>query len=95
MSILFKTSYGFDVLVSLIILYFFLIGIGDGTVSAFNIDLWLLIIAALVAVLGGSLWLRSHHHPNFALATLLIIILPALLFVLYFLVAILGGGRWN
>ncbi len=95
MLILFKTMYGFDVLVALIILYFFFVGIGDGTVSSFNIVLWLVILSALAAILGGSLWLKSHHHIMLAVTTLLIITIPALLFVSYFLIAILGNGRWN
>ena len=95
MIILFKTIYGFDVLIALIILYFFFTGIGDGTVSSFNIILWLVIIGALAAILGGSLWLKSHHHSIFAFATLLILAIPALLFLLYFLIAIFGNGRWN
>ena len=95
MIILFKTIYGFDVLIALVILYFFFTGIGDGTVSSFSILLWLVIVGALAAILGGSLWLKSHHHIISAFVTLLVLAIPALLFLLYFLIAIFGNGRWN
>ena len=84
-----------DAIVALIIFYFFFIGIGDGTVSSFNIVLWLAIVVALTAILWGSLWLRSNNHPTLALLTLLVLAVPSLLFVLYFLIAIAGNGRWN
>ena len=39
---------------ALVILYFFFIGLADGTVSARNAGLWLGTLAALVAILGGG-----------------------------------------
>ena len=95
MSVLFKIIYGFDALVALIILYFFFIGITDGTVSQFNALLWLAIIALLSFVMFGSIWFNSHSYTILSYVTLLIIAIPASLFLLYFLIAIFGGGRWN
>ena len=95
MTTLFKIIYGFDALVALIILYFFFVGIADGTVSQFNAILWLVIIVVLASVLCGSIWFNSHNHIVLSFATLLIIAIPAFLFLLYFLIAISGNSRWN
>ncbi len=93
--ILFKIIYGLNAIVALIIFYFFFAGIADGTVSSYNAALWLMIIAALAAILWSSLWFKSHDHIILAFATLLVLAIPAILFALYFLIAILGNGRWN
>ena len=95
MSNLFKIVYGFDALVAIIILYFFFIGITDGTVSRFNALLWLATIAVLAFVMFGSIWFNHRNYTILSYATLLVIAIPALLFLLYFLIAIFGGGRWN
>ena len=95
MTTLFKIVYGFDVIIAIVILYFFFTGIADGTVSQFNALLWLVISAVLAFVLFGSLWFNSHNYIVFSFATLLIIAIPALLFLLYFLIAIFGCGSWT
>ena len=93
--LLFKIFYCLDAIVALIIFYFFFVGIGDGTVSNFNIVLWLVILAALAGILYGSIWFKSHNHPALAFITLLVLAIPTLLFALYFLIAATGNGRWN
>ena len=42
--------WGIDAIVGAIAVAFFFIGIADGSVSSFNIALWLVILAALAAV---------------------------------------------
>ena len=42
--------------------FFFALGAG-GRVGSFNILPWLAILAALTAVVGGSVWLRSAGQP--------------------------------
>ncbi len=84
-----------DALLALIALFFFFTGIGDGTVSSFNIILWLGILIALAALIAGSLYAKSKGHLIPACLILCLLAIPALLFVLYFGVAILNGERWN
>src|ERR1051325_6776079 len=55
---IFKILWGIDALTALVFVVFFIIGIGDGTVSSFNIMLWLLILGILAAVLIGSISLQ-------------------------------------
>lgn len=93
--ILFWTLWGIDAVVALVALYFFFVGLGDGSVSSFNGGLWFGILVGLVAVLGGSLMLKSSGHLMAAKALLSVLAIPAILFFLFFLIAILTKARWN
>ena len=91
----FKILWGIDALASMVVIYFFFVGLADGTVSSRNMGLWLVILLILGGVLLGSLWLRSHQHPTLAVITLCIITVPSLLYGLFILSAILPGNKWN
>lgn len=93
--VIFKIMWGVDALVSLIILYFFFVGLGDNTVSNRNIGIWLLLLGIVVVVMAGSIWLRTHHYNIAAKLLLLVIFIPALLFLAYMLIALCYKGRWN
>ena len=84
-----------DALVAAIFLYFFLIGIADGTVSSFNIILWLGIIGGLGAVLGGGFFLRRSGRNVAAMCLLALVAVPALLSALGLVVILLSNPRWN
>ena len=74
---------------------FFLIGLGDGTVSSFNIVLWLGILAVVGGCVGGSLWLRAHGHrlPSIVLAWVLAV--PGLFAGLLMLIVIVTKPNWQ
>src|SRR5262245_17838868 len=55
---LFWTLFSIDAVVAAIVLFFFFAGLGDGTVSSYNIVLWLAILGVLAAVIGGGLLLK-------------------------------------
>lgn len=93
--ILFKVLWGIDAMAALIVLYFFFVGISDGTVSVTNIGLWTLIVGAVVIIMLGSIWLRHHGHNGLGVALLCVLALPALFYLIYIVAAILGNGRWN
>ena len=93
--ILFKILWIVDALAALIALYFFVIGLADGTVSSRNIGLWLLIVGLFAGILPGSTWLRNHQHTNLSVGLLLIIAIPALGYLIFILLAIFGNQRWN
>ena len=57
----FWVLWGFDAVIALIFLYFFFVGLADGSVSSFNGGLWFLILAGLGAILLGSYWLRQQQ----------------------------------
>ena len=87
--------WGIDAVIAAVILYFFLLGLADRSVSMFNIGLWIAILAALSAVIGGSLWLRSAGQRGPATIVLLILAVPGILFALFFVVLLITNPRWN
>jgi len=94
-SWLFWPLLGVDCIVALGFLYFFLIGIGDGTVSSFNIVLWLAILGSLGAVLGIGSLLRARGYPVLANCILAVLAVPALPALAFFLVILISHPRWN
>lgn len=74
---------------------FFVIGLSDGSVSSFNLGLWL----ALMAVMGLSLWagrvLRSKGKSGLAIAALAITAVPGLVAALFVLLLLVTQPRWN
>lgn len=87
--------WGFDALLSLIVLYFFFVGLADGSVSSFNMGLWLMILAIIGAVMLGSLWMKSNNYLSLAKIILGIFAVPGLLYGLFILIMMTGNGRWN
>jgi uncharacterized membrane protein len=87
--------WGLDAVASLIIIYFFIEGLGDNTVSRRNADIWMLLLGSIAVIMLGSIWLRTHHYNVPANLLLLVILIPGLLVLLYLLIALLGKGRWN
>lgn len=87
--------WGIDALVALIAVYFFFIGLGDGSVSSFNMSLWMGLLAGLAVVLLGSIWLKNHDYMGMAKLLLAVIALPAVGYGLMLLAMMTGGGRWN
>ena len=87
--------WGWDALIALVFVVFFVWGLADGSVSSFNIVLWIGILAALGGVLGGSSWLRSSGHQRIANGVLLSLAIPGFLVALFFLVLIIAQPRWN
>jgi len=74
---------------------FFIIGIGDGTVSSFNLGLWL----ALLAAMGISLWaghtLRARGKFGLAVAALAVTAVPGIAGALFILILLVTQPRWN
>lgn len=93
--VLFRILFGFDVLVALVVLYFFVVGLQDGSVSSFNGGLWAAILAALAAVLGGGWLLKASGQHRAAIAVLLILGVPGFLYVLFVLSILIFQPRWN
>ena len=67
----------------------------DGSVSSFNIVLWLGILALLAAVLIGGYKLHAAGRTKLALGVLAIVALPGLAYVLFFGAIIVLQPRWN
>lgn len=84
-----------DVITTLVVLHFFLIGLADGSVSTQNIGLWMIFLTAILGVTGGSYWLNLQRHPTAAKWAASILALPATLYWLFLLLIIIIKPRWN
>ena len=85
----------FDALIALVVVYFFVAGLGDGSVSDFNGALWFGILGALAAILGGGWLLQRNGQRGAAIAVLLILAVPGLLYALFMALVLIAQPRWN
>ena len=92
---MFRLFWGVDVVAALVVLAFFFIGIEDGSVSSFNITLWLALLAGLAVIVFGSnaFQVRGQHGLAFILSAVLAV--PALLACLFVGFLLVSGVRWN
>ena len=91
----FWTLCAVDAVIAAAVLFFFVAGVIDGSVSSYNMHLWLGILALLGVVIGGSLLLNSKGYWGAAKSLLIVLALPGALFVLFLFVQILLHPRWN
>jgi hypothetical protein len=91
----FRILWGFDLLIALVVVFFFFWGLSDGTVSAFNIGLWLVLLLGVGGVVWGGWKLRAAGRTGLATGLLLILAFPGFMYVLFLLVVLIGRPRWN
>jgi hypothetical protein len=91
----FRVLFGIDALAAAVVLFFFLWGLSDGSVSEFNILLWLAMVGGVGAVIGGGWWLSTNGQHRLANGVLLILAIPATLLALFLLMVIILQPRWN
>ena len=84
-----------NAVVAAIAVYFFLVGLADGSVSSFNIALWLCVLLVLAGEVGGSLWLKTRGRSGTAITLLWILAAPAVLAGVFVLIVLLSNPRWN
>jgi len=84
-----------DAVVAVVALYFFFSLAVGGRVGSFNILPWMAILAALTAVVGGSVWLRSIGQQVFAIVLLLGLAIPAAVVVLMFLLLLILRSNFH
>jgi len=90
-----RTLLGIDVLVALVVVYFFVVGLADGSVSSFKMSLWLGLLAVVAAVVGGGWILDANGRRGAAIAVLLILAVPGILYGLFILLIVIAQPRWN
>ncbi len=81
--------------VSVVVVFFFLWGLVDGSVSSFNMGLWLTLLALVTAVPFVGSRLRSSGRPWPAILVLSILALPGLLYALFILLIVVTKPSWN
>ncbi|WP_139558987.1 osmoprotectant transporter permease [Methylotetracoccus oryzae] len=82
-------------IVAAIVVYFFAVGLSDGTVSSFNLGLWVAILLVTFAVTGGSLWLKLAGRQGWASLVASVLAVPGLLAALFLIAVLLTNPRWN
>jgi hypothetical protein len=91
----YRILFGFDLLVALVAAYFFIVGLTDGSVSSFNIHLWMVLLAGVAFILGGSMFLTSRGYRGRASALLSVLAFPGFCFALFMLLVLILQPRWN
>lgn len=92
---LFWMFFGVDVVIAAILLFFFVWGIADGTVSAFNIKSWMVALLGVALIVGGGFWLKSVEQLVLANIVLMVLALPGLGYAFIMVVAIVTQSSWN
>ena len=95
MRVTFWALWAIDALIGVIALFFFVAGLADGSVSSFNMGIWMAILAALAVVVGGSLGLKALGRPGLGSMLLLVLAVPGVLYAVFLLAVIMSGTSWN
>jgi len=93
--LLIRLLIAFDALVAAGVLFFFFWGVSDGTVSSFNIGIWLALLAGTALSLVGGFLAWKNNNRVLAILLLLILALPGIAFALFALFLIIAQPRWN
>ena len=92
---LLRILFGIDAAAALVILYFFFVGLADGSVSSFNGGLWTVILAGVAAIIGGGVAFNANGRRGAAIAVLMVLAVPGVLFGLFVLAMVVLQPRWN
>ena len=92
---LFWILWGIDALIGTIAAVFFLLGLANGSVSSFNMGIWIAKLAALAAIIGGSLWLKAIGRPVFGIVLLLVLAIPGILYGFFIVLVSVTKTTWN
>lgn len=91
----FRVLLGVDLLAAALLVWFFLVGLADGSVSSFNVEIWVALLLGVAIVFGCALLLRRYAWPKLANLVLAVPAVPVLLYGIFILVVVLSGERWN
>ena len=91
----YRVAFALALLVAVVAVVFFFVGIADGSVSSFNIALWLGLLGAIAALLALGRSLRVRGHPKAAVALLSLLALPGLMYAFFMILVVASGTKWN
>jgi hypothetical protein len=81
--------------VTAVAIYYFLAGLVSGSVSSFNMGIWILILLGTTGVTACSMILKLHGRPGLAAIVALILALPGLVAVLFLLLMVVTQPSWT
>jgi hypothetical protein len=93
--IIYRTLLCLAAMPALVAVWFFLEGLADGTVSAFNILLWMGLLAAVCGLPAAGMALRASGRMGAAKLVLSVAALPVLLGGVVLVVLIIAPPRWH
>ncbi|SFV28009.1 hypothetical protein [Hyphomicrobium facile] len=91
----FRTFLAVDIAALVLALYFFVVGIADGSVSSFNILLWLGVLGGISAIIAVGYTLKTNERRGPANAVLAVLALPAIAAALFVVTLLIAQPRWN
>lgn len=94
-NLAFKILITIDVIAAAVIGFFFVLGVGDGSVSSFNIGLWIGILAAVAVILAAGILLHRNDRKVLGNLVLSILAVPATLYCAFFALIILTAPSWQ
>ena len=93
--LIFRLFLAIDLAVAAVVVYFFVAGLADGSVSSFNGMMWAALLAGVAAVPTGGVLLHANGYRRAALGLLAILAVPGVLAGLLILALIVFQPRWN
>jgi hypothetical protein len=94
-NVIHRILLGIDAIVAAVAVYFFVVGLMDGSVSSFNRGLWAVILIGLAAVLWGGHALHSAGKAWPSRIVLAIVAIPGVVAGLFMLLVVVTNPRWN
>ena len=91
----FRFTFAAALAVSVAVVVFFLWGLLDGSVSSFNMSLWLTLLALVAAVLLIGWALRASGKAKPAILVLSLLAVPGLVYALFLLLIVFTGPSWR
>jgi hypothetical protein len=91
----FWTIWVIDALAALVLLFFFFMGLMDGSVSSFNGIEWLIILISVAGILFGSIHFIRKGKKALAWLLLILLAIPALLICVFILILFFGDIHWQ
>ena len=92
---IFRFAFAAALAVSAVAFLFFFWGLLDGSISSFNMTLWLTMLA-LVTVIPLAGWaLRSSGKARPAILVLSLLAVPGLIYALFILLLVIIGPSWR
>lgn len=90
----YKVLFAFDLLVLLVLIYFFADGLRYSAPGAMP-AIWLPILAVPIAMLAGAWALRSNGKNKLAMGLILLLAIPPALFSLFFGLLLAANPSWH
>ncbi|MEM7224117.1 MAG: osmoprotectant transporter permease [Pseudomonadota bacterium] len=92
---IFRILLGIDSIAALAVVYFFVVGLADGSISSFNMQLWIGILFAVAAIIAGGLAARRATKLVLANVVLAMLAVPAALYGVFIGAVVISGTPWN